>query len=73
MRLANIRARLGLDRPAYVRYFHWLGGLFTGDLGTSLSSGYNIASFITLDPMFANMLGYTQAEIASFKDQGVFD
>ncbi len=44
--MANIRARLGLDRPAYVRYFQWLGGLVTGDLGTSLSSGYDIAELI---------------------------
>ena len=44
--LANIRERLGLDRPAYVRYFEWLVGLFTGDLGTSLASGYEISDLI---------------------------
>lgn len=36
--LAVLRDQLGLDRPAYVRYFAWLGGLLTGDLGTSLVS-----------------------------------
>jgi len=44
--LANLRAELGLNDPAYVRYFHWLGGVLTGDLGTALSSGQDIASSI---------------------------
>ena len=35
--LAAIRERLGLDRPAPVRYVEWLGGLLTGDLGISLA------------------------------------
>ncbi|MFZ9133246.1 MAG: ABC transporter permease, partial [Gemmobacter sp.] len=32
--LANLREALGLDRPAVVRYFEWLGGVLQGDLGT---------------------------------------
>ena len=32
----QIRARLGLDRPWPVQYVTWLGGVLTGDLGTSL-------------------------------------
>ncbi|MGB3897302.1 MAG: ABC transporter permease [Mesorhizobium sp.] len=44
--LANLRAELGLNDPAYIRYFHWLGGVLTGDLGTALSSGQDIASSI---------------------------
>ena len=36
--LQVIRKELGLDRPAYIRYFEWLGGLFTGDLGNSLAT-----------------------------------
>ncbi len=31
------RAELGLDKPAVVRYFDWIGGVMTGDLGTSFS------------------------------------
>jgi peptide/nickel transport system permease protein len=42
--LANLRQELGLNDPAYVRYFRWLGGVLTGDLGKSLSSGQDIAS-----------------------------
>lgn len=30
-----IRKQMGLDRPAVVQYFSWLGGLFVGDLGES--------------------------------------
>ncbi len=42
--LANLREELGLNDPAYARYFRWLGGVLTGDLGTALSSGQDIAS-----------------------------
>lgn len=37
--LAEVRALMGLDRPAPERYLDWLGGLLTGDLGNS-SAGY---------------------------------
>jgi ABC-type dipeptide/oligopeptide/nickel transport system permease component len=30
-----IKARLGLDKPLPVRYVHYVGGIFQGDLGTS--------------------------------------
>ena len=33
--LAALRAKLGLDLPAYLRYFYWLGDLLIGDLGVS--------------------------------------
>ncbi len=36
--LEAIRDRLGLHRPAPVRYVEWLGGLLTGDLGISLAN-----------------------------------
>lgn len=44
--LANLRTELGLDEPAVSRYFSWLGGVLTGDLGTALSSGQDIATSI---------------------------
>lgn len=37
--IAVLRERLGLDLPLWQRYFDWLGGLVTGDLGES----YNYA------------------------------
>ncbi|MHB2263715.1 ABC transporter permease [Aliihoeflea sp. PC F10.4] len=44
--LENLRAQLGLNDPAYIRYFRWLGGVLTGDLGTALSNRMDIASSI---------------------------
>ena len=44
--VANLREQLGLNDPAYVRYFRWLGGVLTGDLGTALTSGQDIAGSI---------------------------
>ena len=44
--LANLRRDLGLNDPAYVRYFKWLGGVLVGDLGTSLANGTDIAEAI---------------------------
>jgi peptide/nickel transport system permease protein len=34
--IAAIRTQLGLDKPLINQYFHWIGGVFTGDLGQSL-------------------------------------
>jgi peptide/nickel transport system permease protein len=39
----EMRARLGLDRPVYVQYGDWLGGVLRGDLGTSLRSKSPVA------------------------------
>src|SRR3954454_20431119 len=39
----EMRARLGLDRPIYVQYGEWLGGVVRGDLGTSLRSKTPVA------------------------------
>jgi len=44
--LAALRAELGLDQPAYVRYFLWLGDMITGDLGTSKAGGAAISDLI---------------------------
>jgi peptide/nickel transport system permease protein len=44
--LANLREKMGLDQPAMVRYFHWLGGILTGDLGKALTNGQDIAQAI---------------------------
>jgi peptide/nickel transport system permease protein len=42
--LANLRAELGLNEPALSRYFSWLGSAVTGDLGTALTNGQDIAT-----------------------------
>lgn len=52
--LANMREALGLNRPAYVRYFDWLGGILQGDLGTALSTRQEVSK--TLMPRLWNTL-----------------
>ncbi len=44
--LAALRATMGLDRPAPVRYLDWVGGLLTGDLGTSYTYRMPVATLI---------------------------
>lgn len=34
-RVERLRQQYGLDRPAYVQYARWVGGIFRGDLGRS--------------------------------------
>ncbi|MCZ6578647.1 MAG: ABC transporter permease [Gammaproteobacteria bacterium] len=44
--LAAFRAERGLDKPLPMQYLHWLGGMMTGDLGTSKAGGASISSLI---------------------------
>ena len=45
------RHELGLDQPFLVQYFNWLGGMFTGDMGTSYVSGKDVfATFMAKLP-----------------------
>ncbi len=37
--LVALRERLGLDAPLIVQYGRWLGGILTGDFGTSMRTG----------------------------------
>lgn len=45
-RVAALRAELGLDESVVVQYFRWMGGLLTGNLGTSTLTGQSIASIV---------------------------
>lgn len=40
------RRQLGLDLPAHVRYFDWLGGILQGDFGRSLATKREISGLI---------------------------
>ncbi|PZO67708.1 MAG: peptide ABC transporter [Paracoccus denitrificans] len=44
--VAALRAQMGLDLPWPARYAHWLGGVLTGDLGTSLAYKTPVAGMI---------------------------
>ncbi|WP_091031028.1 ABC transporter permease [Microbacterium oxydans] len=41
------RTALGLDQPLFVQYFHYIGGLFTGDMGTSMITGQPVSEIIS--------------------------
>ena len=44
--LAALRARHGFDQPLVTRYFQWIGGLLTFDLGASHAYGTSVAKMI---------------------------
>jgi peptide/nickel transport system permease protein len=52
--LAALREKMGLNDPAIVRYFGWLGGVLTGDFGESIVSGERVSTVI--GTRFANTL-----------------
>ena len=45
-RAAALAAQLHLDQPVIVRYFDWLGGLLTGNLGTSIANGLPVGELV---------------------------
>jgi peptide/nickel transport system permease protein len=40
----SLEAYYGLNKPAVVQYFDWLGGLFTGNLGIDVTTRQSVAS-----------------------------
>jgi peptide/nickel transport system permease protein len=44
--LELLRAKLGLNDPAPLRYLHWLGGLLSGDFGQSLVSSRPVTDIL---------------------------
>jgi peptide/nickel transport system permease protein len=44
--VAQLESELGTDRSMVVRYLDWLGGLFTGDLGRSLTDSRDVTAVI---------------------------
>jgi peptide/nickel transport system permease protein len=44
--LAELREQLGLNEPVVEQYLDWIGGVLTGDLGTSLASGLPVSEVI---------------------------
>ncbi len=52
--LAAYRHELGLDRPAFMRYFTWFAGVLHGDFGIALTNKQDIIE--VLGPRFKNTL-----------------
>ncbi|WP_105403810.1 ABC transporter permease subunit [Neorhizobium sp. T7_12] len=83
-RHAQISAQLGLDRPLVVQYFDYLGGVLTGDFGSSIVSKKPILDqFWALFPatvelsfcaiVIAVALGIPAGVIAAIKRGSIFD
>ncbi len=83
-KLEELREELGLNDPFIVRYFRWIGGVFKGDFGYSLSSGVAIKdivfsrlpatlelSFVAL--VFSTLIGSLLGQISAIKKGGITD
>jgi peptide/nickel transport system permease protein len=44
--VAALRIQLGLDQPGYVRYWHWLSGMLSGNPGQSLANNLPVSELI---------------------------
>ena len=44
--VAALATKLGLDQPAWTRYWHWVGGMLTGNLGDSYTYGSPVSELI---------------------------
>jgi len=53
--LAALRARLGLDQPAWVQFSHWLMAVLHGDLGVSMRNGQPVLGSL-LDALGRSLL-----------------
>ncbi|MBH96922.1 MAG: ABC transporter permease [Rhodospirillaceae bacterium] len=57
--LAALRSELGLNRPAYIRYFEWLGDMARADLGMSLAGRGNGGGGTTIEVLIGDRLDNT--------------
>ena len=80
----QIREKLGLDEPAYMRYFKWVGRTLSGDLGTSYKFRKPVTEVIGTfiwNSFYLNLLGMIFAFLiaipvgikSAVKKYGVFD
>src|SRR5919109_1843958 len=83
-RHAELLHQMGLDRPLYVQFFDYVGGVLQGDLGTSVITQRPVMDeFLTLFPatveltifalLFATVVGLSVGVLAAVKRGSVFD
>jgi peptide/nickel transport system permease protein len=74
----SLRHQYGLDKPIMIQYFNWLGGIFHGDLGTSIYYHENVGSLLKerfpitlhlgiLAFIFSNVIGITLGLLAGIR------
>lgn len=56
--IEQLEQQLGLDKPAVLQYFDWLGNIFTGNLGESIYSEEPVSQIISnrIGPTFSLMV-----------------
>ncbi|WP_407358356.1 ABC transporter permease [Microbacterium sp. LTA6] len=59
-----LREALGLNRPLIAQYADWIGGIFRGDLGTSLLTGASVGEELFLKSQVTVPLGMMALTIA---------
>ncbi|MCG8694472.1 MAG: ABC transporter permease [Minwuiales bacterium] len=80
----QIREDLGLNEPVLIRYFTWLGGVFTGDWGKSFRTGEPVMEAIlsrfpvslqlmVVAQIFALLLALPFGIISAYRPGGVMD
>jgi peptide/nickel transport system permease protein len=62
-RVAELEDLLNADQPIVSRYFDWLGGLLTGDPGTSLANGRPVGDLISHSVVNSAMLVFLSAVV----------
>lgn len=55
-KIAQIKARWGLDQPWYVQYIMWLGNVLRGDFGLSITTGQEVSFLIAQRMPYTLML-----------------
>jgi dipeptide transport system permease protein len=83
-RHAQLLHEMGLDRPMYVQFFDYVGGVLQGDLGTSVVTQRPVMDeFLTLFPatlelaifalIFSTLIGLPAGVLAAVKRGSVYD
>ena len=83
-RHAELLHQMGLDRPLYVQFFDYVGGVLQGDLGTSVITQRPVMDeFLTLFPatvelaifalIFSTLIGLPAGVLAAVKRGSVYD
>lgn len=82
--LADLRARLGLDRPMPVQFAIWFAKVVSGDFGTSISTGQPVlplimqrfwtsAEIVLAAVFFASLVAVPAGMIAAWRQNSLFD
>lgn len=80
----KVRHQLGLDQPVWTQYFHYLKGVLSGDLGTSIRTGQPVMNdLITFFPatlelallafFFAIIIGIPLGILSAVKKDTIWD